>query len=59
MTNKRSNLARSDGEANIRVDQVREKGDTVLKVITRDLHDSCVVLNNSDLRRQEHFGGAI
>lgn len=59
MTNEGSGLSGSDGEANGRVNLVREECDTVLEVIADDLHNACRVLDDGDFWGKEHLSGTV
>ena len=55
MSNEWRTIAITDGELNGDVDEVREVGDTILKGIVRNLHDSRRVLQDGDLWTLVHF----
>lgn len=48
VTDERSNLTATDGEADRSVDEVGEESDSVLEVIPRDLHDTGGMLDNGN-----------
>lgn len=59
VADKGGDFTRADGKSDGGVHHVGKEGDTILEVVLDDLHDAGGVLDDGDLRGEEHLGCAV